>query len=304
MTTIARDVGTGLVRALVIRLVAVAIGGPLGLIWVLTTIWLVVAFEFSPWVLLLVALMWAAPVALLMVLQVGVIWWRARKLDALFVPLGLEGGAYMTHFRRYRGVVSGRQADLRLWRGPALELEIATPLCTRLGITQRQADTSFFAELAGQRPLTLSEPGLAGLSVFALDETWSRGLLADTATAAAVRRLTALNSGIFTRQQLVFRPQAISLLLTGNRRIFGIDITPGQARRWMDDLCVVAQAAEALPAPTVTGELSSGEQIALRQRDRNPYLALWAGLGILGFFAVAAVVIFGGVFLFAAFAGH
>jgi hypothetical protein len=243
ISTIRRDARRGVARSLVIHLASLIIGLPLGLFWVFTTIDLVLATDFHPVALFVVGLMWIGPFASLLAVQVGVVMWRARKLDALFVPLGLEGRAYMTHFRRYLGEVSGRQADVRLWRGPVLELEIATTLDTRQGVTEHQADTSFFADLVGKRPLDLAHPDLSNHTVFAMDEIWTRALLSEASTRAAIRRLTTLGSTIFTRQQLLLRPGAMSVMPTGNRRLFSVDITPDQARQWMDDLLAVTEAA-------------------------------------------------------------
>ncbi len=296
MATVTRDIGMGCKRGIVVQLISVAIGLPLGLCGVGTTLWLVTTFDFSPGVLVVVALLWLTPLLIGVAFLFGTAKHRASKLDALFVPLGLEGTAYMSFFRQYHGTVYGRQTDVYLWRGPFLQIEIETPLRTRFGITEHQTDTTFFADLAGKTPLALADPELAALSVFPLDETWTRALLADSSATGALRRLTQLGSTVFTRQQVILRPGTLFLLLSGNRRMFGIDITAEQAKLWVDDLIRVVQAAEALPAPQITEELSSAEQFAQRLRSRNPYSALWVGLGIFGFFVVIAIIIFVAVF--------
>ena len=58
-----------------------------------------------------------------------------------------------------------------------------------------------------------------------------------------------------------------------------------------------------LGAPQVTAELTSAEQSIQKLRQRNPYLALWVGLGFALFFLIAAVVISAAVFLFASLTG-
>ncbi len=152
--------------------------------------------------------------------------------------------------------------------------------------------------------MALADPELAALSVFALDETWAAALLADPTASGALRRLTALGATVFTRQHVLLKPGTLTLMLSGNRRLFGLDITAEQARLWVDDLVRVAQAAEALPAPQMTAELSASEQYALKLRRQNPYFALWVGLVILAFFVVLSIVVFVGVFLFANLGGY
>ena len=101
----------------------------------------------------------------------------------------------------------------------------------------------------------------------------------------------------------MYKRQALYLLLTGNQKYFGLDITAEEAKVWVEDLVSLVQAMEALPEPQMTAELSSVEQFAVKMRKRNPYLELWIGLGIFGFFVAMAAVIFAVVFLFASMDG-
>lgn len=303
MPTITQDIGRGYKRSLVISLVSIVIGLPLGLCGVMSTLLLVTTFDFQPWTLVVAALMWIGPFGIAAALFVASVRRRTRKLDALFVPLGLEGTAYMSYFRQYHGTVYGRQIAAFLWRGPVLQIEIGTALGTRLGITEHQSDTDFFAGIFGKQSLALAAPELSSLRVYAADEVWARALLADPLAADALRRLTRLGSSVFTRQQVILRPGALFLMLTGNKRLFGIDITAEQAKLWVDDLMRVLQVAETLPAPSVVTDLSAAEQLALKMRNRNPYSEIWLGLGILGFFIVISIIVFAGVFLFTGLAG-
>lgn len=301
--TLARDARLGCGRSAAIQLFAIVIGLPLGLCGVMSTLWLITTFDFSLGVLIFVAFLWLLPLLVSIVVFVVVVRRRATKIDALFVPLGLVGGPYMSYFRQYHGTVSARQVDIYLWRGPTLLIEVETQLCARLGVTGPQVDTEFLAGLAGKQPLTLSDPNLAALSVYADDQIWARSLLANTTATDALRRLTAADSTIFTRQQVILRPGAFQLMLRGNRKLFGFDLTAPQASLLVQDLIRVVEIAEMLPAPQVAAELLPVEQFAINLRKRNPYFELWMALGILGFFAVAAVVIFAGVFLFTGMGG-
>jgi hypothetical protein len=236
------------------------------------------------------------------VVPLAVVLRRRARLDALFVPLGLLGGAYQTRFRQYHGEVEGRQVDVYFARGPVLEIEAGTSLQTRLGVTDGKSDARFLAGLMGRRPLE-GAGAPDDLTLFAADEAWAGSLLADPDVADLLRRLTALGSSLFTRQQVVLRPGTFALKLSGNRRLFKLDLAPQQVRAWLDDLLSLVQAAERLPAPQVTDELTAGERSMAKLRRRNPYLALWVGLGFVAFFLVAAVVITGAVFLMASMRG-
>jgi hypothetical protein len=299
MSTLAKDFARGYGRAAVIRVIAMVIGFPLACIYVSVSLWLISTFDFQSWATAVAAVLCLVPIFVGAVgVPAGAALWRRTKLDALFVPLGLTGRTYQTSFRQYHGTVQGRQVDVYFYRGPVLEIEVSTTLQTRLGVTGQQADTRFFANLVDRQPLVFADPALSDLTIFALDETWARSLLAVPDAVELLHRLIALNS-TFTRQQVILRPGTFQLMLSGNQRLFGFDVSPQQVRMWLDDLLRLVQTAEPLPVPQVTAQLTSTEQFAQRLRQRNPYMALWAGLGIALFFLIAAVAIFAAIFVLA-----
>ena len=142
----------------------------------------------------------------------------------------------------------------------------------------------------------MDDPGLAELTIFPHDEAWTRALLDDTRTVEVLQRLTATDAQ-FTRQQVVLRPGAFKLALSGNRQFFDFQIAPEQVAGWLDDLLALARIAEVLPAPQITAETSSVEKLAEKVRHSNPYLALWIGLGVTASILVVSVVIVGLVLL-------
>jgi hypothetical protein len=274
MSTFIQERLMGCGRSLTIYLIAVAIVVPLICLLIFVPLWLVGRFDLSPWYLiipagLLLLILWgggAGAIAL-------VLHRRARHLDTVFTPLGLTGRVYQLFFRQYRGAAEGRQVDVCLYRGPSVEMDVSTPLRTRLGVSGRYADTLALSRLIGREPLPLADAALDDLSVFALDEAWTRTLLAQPEVPGLLRRLIAFE-GSFTRRHVVLRPGWLRLHLFGSRRWldFTFDIAPEQARLWLDDLLALARIAESLPAPQVAAEESSAERFAQSLRSRNPYL--------------------------------
>lgn len=84
MSTIARDTGMGCRRSAVIWLVATMIGLPIALCGVLSTIWLVTAFDFKVWTLVVVAVLWTAPFVMAGAFLYVTVRRRAARLDALY----------------------------------------------------------------------------------------------------------------------------------------------------------------------------------------------------------------------------
>jgi hypothetical protein len=276
---------------MVIRAIAIVIGVPLACILISIPLVLASVFDAKPWVLavaggLSLALLFGAAAVFVFV----VVYRRKSQLDGLFAPLGLEGKAYDTFFRQYHGTMRDRQIDVWFYRGPVLEIEVSTSLQTRLGVTGQQADTRFLAGLAGRQPLTLNDPALSDLTVFAHDEGWARSVLANPHAVEIMRQLIALDN-MFTRQQIILRPGTFRLMLSGNKRFFGLDLEPERVRQWVDALLRLVHIAEQLPAPQVTDEISSAEQFARKLRNRNPFWTLWVGLGAAALILACSVVI-------------
>jgi len=250
-------------RSVIIALIATAIVLPLGCLFVFVPLWLVTRANLSIWVLIVSASLYV------LILNGGVfgtaayvLHRRKRRLDAIFTPLGLAGERYLLTGRQYHGTVEGRQVSARFYRGPMLELHLGTPLQTRFGVAEEGSTTLALAGLFGRQPLALDDPDLSGLHIFALDEGWTRSLLADPEARTLIRRLMRAGESWALVRQVVLGPGTLRLRLYRSKRLFKYEIAPEEARRWLDDLLALARIAEGLPAPRVTAEESSAERLA------------------------------------------
>jgi len=249
-------------RSLILGLIAPAIVLPLGCVCVFIPLRLVTRFDASIWVLIV-------PSSLFFLILNGgafgtlgwVLYRRKRWLDAVFTPLGLTGKSYMLTGRQYHGAIEGRQVSARFQRGPRLELHLGTPLQTRFGVAEEGSTTLPLARLSGRQPLALDDPDLSGLHILALDEGWTRSLLADPEARRLIRRLMSAGESWALVRQVVLGPGTFLLRLYRSKRLFKYEITPEEARRWLDDLLALARIAEGLPAPSVTDEESSAERL-------------------------------------------
>lgn len=250
-------------RSCVLGLIAPAIVLPLGCVFIFVPLWLVTRFDASIWVLIVSASLYFL---ILIGGGLGVAAWvlyrRKRRLDAAFTPLGLTGERYLLTGRQYQGAVEGRQVGARFYRGPMLELHLSTPLQTRFGVAETGSTSRSLARLFGRQPLALDDADWSGLHIFALDEGWTRSLLADPAARTLIRRLMSAGESWALVRQVILEPGAFRLRLYRSRRLFKYEVAPEEAQRWLDDLLALARIAEGLPAPSVTAEASSAEHLA------------------------------------------
>lgn len=211
---------------------------------------------------------------------------RARRLDSAFTPLGLTGSAYFMNGRQYHGTVQGRRVDVYFYRGPALDIYVASPLKTRSMIGPRDSVGTAVNSMFNRRPIPFDDPELAPLNVFGQDEEWTRALLAEPAARDILLRLTGGGGPIELRQVHV-QPDG---LLLRHYRTKESSVTPESARRWLDDLRGLARLAEALPPPRQTVEASKAERNARVNRDAFTLPAFGITCGLLVVLAACALV--------------
>ena len=248
-------------RGCALGFIAPVIVIPLGIVLIFMPIWAFTHFTLSIWALII-------PVALFVFILLaggfGFLIWalrrRANRLDAAFVPLGLEGHRVMISMRNYSGWFRGREAYVHFRRGPTLEIYINTPLQTRMSVDESDRITTSIASWVNRYPLELSDPSLSNLRVFALDEEWTRSLLSDPMALTLLRRLLESDSPFLVRQ-IELMPGSFVFRQHYSNNWFDIDVKSDQARSWFDDLLALAGIAESLPAPLKTEKAQSVEQM-------------------------------------------
>jgi len=234
---------------------------------------------------------------ILFLMITGVLLWGVRSinryrrlLDAALTPLGLTGIAYMWNGRQYHGMLNGRQADVYFYRGPSLDIYIASPLNTRLGIGLKGPKNQHASVGLNHTELVINDPDLAHISIFSLDVPWGRELLDNPLARAAIVRLTSLQPGLEFRN-LSFQPEALHFHL---HHINPGTLTPENLRLWVIDLLDLITIAESLPSPSVTDAASSLERKARLRRSDFTLPLLGISCGIIGLFTAILIV---GLFL-------
>lgn len=279
-------------RRLVISLVAIAIIVPLGCCLIFVPLTIVESGSFSDATTLLVLVV---PMAFFLLIVIGgalgagywVISRRTHWLDEALVPLGLEGKSYGLSGRQYHGIYQGRQVDILVYRGPTVTIHVGTPLKTRLSVAERNRAGLAIARAFKREPLETADPELAGLVVYAHEETWGQALLAQPEAKTIFNRLV-LGESNFLFQQLHLNPEAFLLRLYRSKGLFNFQIQPEQFRSWLNDVIRLAQLAEALPPPQEVIEPSRLEQGA-RTGEAGKW-GLWIGVGIVVFLCVLSIV--------------
>ena len=167
--------------------------------------------------------------------------------------------------------------DIRFYQGPTFDLYVTTPLPTRFSVAEKAAVIPGLAQAFGRQPLALDDPALNDLSVFAMDEGWTRLLLAQPEAQTALARLMKASHWAMFRQ-VHLQPGAFLFKLYRNTGMFRYGISPKEGRQWLDDLMTLARVAESLPAPQVTAPASSAEQLARSGSMGKSVLPITIGL--------------------------
>ncbi len=238
---------------------------------------------------------WLAGVGLIVLLIVsGLLIWRYRSshrraslLDEAFAPYGLSGKGYLWNGRQYHGMYQGHQVDIYFYRGPSLDIYIEAPLNTRLGIGT-QGYLGRLASRAGNQPRMLtSDPALAHLDIFPLDEAWGRSLLDNPVARSIILQLASPGTGLEFRS-LLFQPEAIHLQI---HRFATISMTAENLHTWVNSLLELAVIAASLPAPKVTAAASAMERRTRSNRSDFTLPLVGITCGVIGFFIAILIIV-------------
>jgi hypothetical protein len=217
---------------------------------------------------------------------------RASWLDAVFAPLGLSGKAYLWNGRQYHGQVRGRQVDAYLYRGPNLDIYVASSTITRMGIGQKGRITEAASQITSLPELTFYDPGLQHLTITALDEQWGRGLLNNSTARDAILRLTSAQPE-FEFRNLLIQPEAIQLQ---SNHFNWKGITGKNLQAWMDDLISLAGIAETQPAPLLTASATILERKTRLNRGSIIRPVLGITCAVIAVMLIALFIVIIGLF--------
>jgi hypothetical protein len=247
--------------------------------------------------------LWLGGFSLLLLVMIGgILAWgflqarrRAFQLDGVFVPLGFSGKSYLWNGRQYHGIYKGRQVDIYFYRGPTLDIYLASPLNTRMGVGFKGRASKVVSNVINHPELPNTDPALQHIALHPIDENWGRSVIADPRARSAILHLLDTSSKLEFRN-LLFQPEAIHLQIHHANPYV---ITMGTSAEWMDDLSELAGIAEALPAPQMTAAASIMEH---RMRlNRGGYTLPLVGVtcGVIGFFAILTICVVFAIFNFA-----
>jgi hypothetical protein len=184
----------------------------------------------------------------------GVAWYvidafvvNSRVLDPAFAALGFSARPHLPFQRRYDGQFQGRAVQATYAppsrNGPAvLHLYVSTSLSTRLAAS---AGGPLQIDCRNCQPCELSDD-LAAWQVHAADPAWATALLNESAVRQALPRLLG-RPGETIQGELYLQPGTFWLRLHAPR-----SLPTEQVQPWLNDLLIIVQAAEELPAPGIS----------------------------------------------------
>ncbi len=197
---------------------------------------------------------------------------RARELDEIFFPLGLEGRGYLTNGRQYHGTFHGYPMHIYFYRGPTLQIYLDVPLGTRVGIGRKSELARLAGGMINREVLDTGNPEFEHLAIYPDDPRWATDLFADLRAQETILRLTSEESAAELRT-LSLTPNA---MLWQTRHIPLRNINGEAVRSWINDLYELARIAQGLTPPAVTA-VESGLEHTTRT-DRSKYT--WPIIGI------------------------
>jgi len=201
---------------------------------------------------------------------------RARDLDEIFLPLGLEGRGYLTNGRQYHGTYHGYPLHVYFHRGPTLQIYLDVPLGTRVGIGRQSELARLASTMLPKELLDIDDPAFEHLAIYPDDHQWTTNLFADSQIRDTILRLTNEEAATEVRS-LSITPNAI---LWQTRYIPLRNIKTEAVRAWINDLYEMARTAQGLTPPTVSAVESGLERTTRTDRGKytGPIIGITCGI--------------------------
>ena len=165
---------------------------------------------------------------------IGSLLQHSRAVDEAFSPLGLEGQSYLLFGRQYHGLVEGRQVDVTFVKGrwsATLNIYVVADIDTRVAIGAKRP----LLDCRECPRLSLGDSDLRHVQIFAQDEAWTRGLLADLEARGALSRLMAGQKSL-GQGELYLQPGRIWLNSHPSR------VDAAAFGQWFEDLMTLVKA--------------------------------------------------------------
>ena len=242
MSKLLGEIGRGYARGGVIMLGSTIIMFSLVCVLICLPLWMVEQMDAPQWILflsgaiLLLILFGSIPIVLFASYQA-----RKKRLDNVFLPVGVTGSRYQFLFRQYHGIVNGKELSIRFYRGPVLEIEVETTFPANLVATQTRP--SGLANFLGQTPLKMDDPAFEKLKIYSQDEDYARRLVQHSNVANQLLELTTPKEN-FVYRQVIFRSGKLILSSAFSSRLFGFDLDPDAARDWVAQVVALTSAVE------------------------------------------------------------
>jgi hypothetical protein len=242
MSKLLGEIGRGYARSGIIYIFSSIIMLSLMCVLICLPLWLVTRLDAPEWILfltggmLLLILFGSIPVVLIGTYQV-----RKKRLDKVFLPLGLEGEKYMMFFRKYHGLVDETNVAVRFYRGPVLEIETGTSLDASVVFSQTRP--SRLSDLMGESPVQVDLPALGETKIYSHDETFVHLLVQNPEFVDLIVGLTMPTEN-FLYRHLIMRPEKLMLMSAFSSRLFGYDLDPVVAQQWVKEVIQVSYILE------------------------------------------------------------
>lgn len=174
---------------------------------------------------------------------------RAKILDSIFKPLGLQGEMYMLVGRHYWGNLAGRSLDVYINRGPTLEIHLSSHSQTRVQVLPTISLPVKISGVLNKRPMVISNPQLSKYAIYADDESWAQELFMDAAIISALQSLMFEHADWAIFRHVEIQPNDVLLYLHRSRQLFTKRDQFEAAQAWMKALQTVADKIDNQPAP-------------------------------------------------------
>jgi hypothetical protein len=175
---------------------------------------------------------------------------RAKRLDAIFFPVGLKGELYLIVGRHYWGSINGRDIDIYIYRGPSMEIHISANTNTRVLVLPNKTLPVKISGIFNKQPMQTAAAEYEKYSLYPDDENWAKQLIQQKDTLSLFDSLVYEHADWAIFRHLEIQSDRIMLYLHRSKNLFTNLNDFSAAATWLKSLYELAEIVENLPAPS------------------------------------------------------
>ncbi len=201
---------------------------------------------------------------------------NAQQWDEIFTPLGFTGRMFMINGRHYSRKFGTHAINVYVFKGPALDIQIAIPVNAHLRVFRRGSIPPQMTGVLLTQPVNSGVPGLEDLAFYPAETPWLGEFLEGVRAAKAIRVLMKEGADWAVYRQVELTPGELTFHLYETPGATPGVIDQDTVNRWVSSLEAMADELHEANLPHFDVPIQSGKPSHMLHLDSRLLVLIMA----------------------------